>query len=119
MKDKEEIFKILRRTDEARDYIDGLFRNRQASVDASNASTMAVRHVPYILENEKQKRPSTVDEVSPHAERDVSSNGVVSNGAETPKANGQDRGAFPFHSEKERPEMPDRDEFVTAEEIQS
>lgn len=91
----------------------------ELGVDASNASTMAVRHVPYILENEKQKRPSTVGEVSPHAERDISSNGVVSNGAETPKGNGHDKEAFPLHSQKERPEMPDRDEFVTAEEIRS
>lgn len=90
----------------------------ELGVDGSNASTMAVRHVPYILkehEEEKQKRPSKVDEVSPHAERDA----VVSNGAETPKANGQDRDTFPFHVEKERPEMPDRNEFVTAEEIQA
>ncbi|PCG89114.1 Alpha/beta hydrolase fold-3 [Penicillium occitanis (nom. inval.)] len=91
----------------------------ELGIDASNASTMAVRHVPYILENEKQKRPSTVDEVSPHAERDISSNGVVSNGAETPKGNRHGKEAFPLHSEKERPEMPDRDEFVTAEEIQA
>lgn len=87
----------------------------ELGVDGSNASTVAVRHVPYILkehEEEKQKRPSTVDEVSPHAEQDT----VVRNGAETPKANGQD--AFPFHTVKERPELPDRDEFVTAEEIQ-
>jgi hypothetical protein len=94
----------------------------ELGVDDSNASTMAVRHVPYILkehEDEKQKRPSTVDEVSPHAERNLSSNGAINNGAETPKANGQGKEAFPFHSEKERPEMPDRDEFVTAEEIQT
>lgn len=56
-----------------------------------------------------------VDEVSPHAERDT----VNSNGAETPKASGQGQEAFPFHAAKERPEMPDRDEFVTAEEIQA
>lgn len=91
----------------------------ELGVDPSNASTMAVRHVPYILEDEKQKRPSTVDEVSPHAERDVPSNGVIGNGSETPKANGQSKDGFPFHTEKERLEMPDRDEFVTAEEIQA
>lgn len=88
-----------------------------------NASTLAVRHFPFILkengEEEQQKRPSTVDEVSPHAERDTSSNGVIGNGAETPKANGHGQAAFPFHTEKERPEMPGRDEFVTAEEIQT
>lgn len=90
----------------------------ELGIDGSNASTVAVRHVPYILkqhEEDKQKRPSTVDEVSPHAERDT----VNSNGAETPKASGQGQEAFPFHAAKERPEMPDRDEFVTAEEIQA
>jgi ankyrin repeat protein len=37
MRKKEEIFKILRRTAEVRDYIDALYKDRQASVDASNA----------------------------------------------------------------------------------
>ena len=38
---------------------------------------------------------------------------------QTPKGNGHNKEAFPLHSEKERPEMPDRGEFVTAEEIRS
>lgn len=36
-KDKREIFKILRRTPEVKDYIDALYKDRQASVDAANA----------------------------------------------------------------------------------
>jgi ankyrin repeat protein len=35
--EREEVFKILRRTDEVKDYIESLYKDRQASVDASNA----------------------------------------------------------------------------------
>lgn len=35
--EREEVFKILRRTDEVKDYIEALYKDRQSSVDASNA----------------------------------------------------------------------------------
>ncbi|EED21015.1 lipase/esterase family protein [Talaromyces stipitatus ATCC 10500] len=94
------------------------------TMNESNASTIALRHVPYILKKEQehdaekseveiQTRSSTVDEVSPHAECDTTN-------GETPNASAYEaKEAFPFSEKEERPQMPDREEFVTAEEIQS
>jgi hypothetical protein len=80
--------------------------------------------------DEHEKRSNAIDETSAerHASETMAAQAAQAtesvegdtNGGITPKANVYaGNGAFPFHLSPEggRPGMPDRDEFVTAEEV--
>ncbi|KAH8703090.1 hypothetical protein BGW36DRAFT_422664 [Talaromyces proteolyticus] len=86
-----------------------------------NASTTAVHHAPGILKGKKAIQSSTVEGPSANAglrtvDGDANTNNVShETGVITPKPISNDRDKeFPFNAQ--RPEMPDRDEFITAEE---